>query len=199
MKRLTNKQKKTILWSLPVVILAAIAFITVPSLLPESYDSMKRSVVTVECGEYYEILSRGRVIACCNNINADTTLHAVSVKPDSDTERKAMVCGCWINRFTFMPSCQGRILTVSPFTTDTRLISMANRNIGTMIEKTIKRAEEMLATDRRRETEMDYYLNTHNVKDEGYNAIAAYAEENKKKKDSLQHSINLLKSLQQKK
>lgn len=144
MKRLTNKQKKTILWSLPVVILAAIAFITVPSLLPESYDSMKRSVVTVECGEYYEILSRGRVIACCNNINADTTLHAVSVKPDSDTERKAMVCGCWINRFTFMPSCQGRILTVSPFATDARLISMANRNIGTMIEKTIKRAEECL-------------------------------------------------------
>ena len=76
---------------------------------------------------------------------------------------------------------------------------MANRNIGTLIENTIKRAEEMLATDMKRETEMDYYLNTHNVKDEGYNAIAAYAEENKKKKDSLQHSINLLKSLQQKK
>ena len=200
MKRLTNRHiVKIIMWSLPVAILAAIAFIMTPSIHPESYDGMKRSVVMIECREYYEIVCNGKVIAYCDDIKSDSTLNIVKTEADSDTERKAMVCGCWINKFSFIPSCHGRILTANPFSNNDNLLSMANNDPENIIEKTIAKHEEMFAADKKREAELNYYLDTHNVKDDGYNTIAAYAEENKRKKESLLNSIDILKSLQKEK
>ena len=197
MKRLTDKKTKTIIMrSLPVAILAAIAFIMGPSVLPESYGSMRRSAATVECREYYEITSGGKVAAFCNDIDCDSTLNSVSAEKDSDTERKAMVCGCWMNRYSFFPSCNGRILTVYPFAKEHDMQAIADRNIKEIIAKTIAKNEKAAANNKKREEKLNYYLNTHNVKDEGYNTIAAYAEENKREKKHLQNSITILKSLQ---
>lgn len=184
--------------SLPVAILAAIAFITAPSIIPESHDGMKRSVAMIECREYYEITSGGKVEAYCNGVNDDTTLCIVSTKKDSDVERKAMVCGCWMNKYSFIPSCHGRILIANPFIKKDDLLPTANKTIQGIIAKTITKNEKAVAYNRKREEELNYYLNTHNVKDEGYNTIASYAEENKKEKENLQNSITILKSLQQK-
>lgn len=184
--------------SLPVAILAAIAFIMAPSVMPESYDGMRRSVATIECREYYEITSDGKVAAFCNDIDSDSTLCAVSEEKDSDTERKAMVCGCWMNRFSSFPSCNGRILTVDPFAKEHDMLAIAGSDIRKTIAKTIAKDEKAAVRNRKREEKLNYYLNTHNVKDEGYNTIAAYAEENRKEKEHLQNSIAILKSLQKK-
>lgn len=196
MKRLTNKNKKIIiLQSLPIVILAAIAFITIPSLLPENNDSMKESVALIECREYYEIMVNGKCVAVCNDIKKDSTLDLIKEKADSDTERRALVCGCWINKYSFMPSCHGRIITVNPFYSEPDLLPMVNSNIKRIIEKTVNDSEKMLKADKKKQDELEYYLNTHSVKDEGYNTMATYTEENKKKKQSLEKGIEILNSL----
>ncbi len=199
MRRLTKKQAtKILLRSLPVAILAAIAFFAMPSILPESYDNMKRSVAMIECKEYYEITSNGKVVAYCNGINADTTLNIVSSKKGIAIERKAMVCGCWINKYSFISSCRGRILATNPFTKAYDPLSTVNNNIKDVIAKTITKLEKAVANNNHREEELNYYLNTHNVKDEGYNTIAEYAETNKNGKENHYNSIKILQSLQQK-
>ena len=200
MKKLTKLNKKQItMRSLPVVILAAIAFISVPSLLPETADGMKRSVAVVECSEQYEIIAGGKTVAFIGGIKADSTLQTVREKADSDTERKAMVCGCWMNRYSFLPYCNGRILTADPFDGETDLMPMARRNIRTVIKKTIEETEDSLETNRRRTVELDYYLDTHSVKDEGYNTMAAYADENKRRRASMEKALKILKDIKDKK
>lgn len=191
--KLTRKQ--IIIRSLPVILLAAIAFILLPSLLPANYDRMKRSVTLIECREYYEIAQGGKVIAVCNDISADTTLNIVKEEVDSDTERKAMVCGCWINRWAFISSCGGRILTVDPFYGEKDMLAAANSNVGETIEKTLQKARETAEKEKKRQNELDYYLNTHSVKDEGYNTMADYAENNRKDRERLEKGIEILEKI----
>ena len=188
-------RKKIILLAVTAVVLAAIAFIVVPSLLPANYDKMRRSVTLIECREYYEITRSGKVVAVCNDITNDTTLDIVKEQVDSDTERKAMVCGCWINRWTFMPSCGGRILTVDPFYGEKDMLAAANANIGATIEKTLAKARETVKKERKKQDELEYYLNTHSVKDEGYNTMADYAENNRKNRERLERGIEILERL----
>ena len=200
MKKLTKLNRKQItMRSLPVVILAAIAFISVPSLLPETADGMKRSVAVVECSEQYEIIAGGKTVAFIGGIKADSTLQTVREKADSDTERKAMVCGCWMNRYSFLPYCNGRILTADPFDGETDLMPMARRNIRTVIKKTIEETEDSLETNRKRTVELDYYLDTHSVKDEGYNTMAAYADENRRRRASMEKALKILEGIKDKK
>lgn len=194
MKRLTKLTKKQIIMrSLLVAILAAAAFVSVPSLLPENAEGMKRSVAAVECREQYEIRSGGKTVAYFNDISLDSTLTAVKEKGDSDTERKAMVCGCWINRLSFLPSCRGRIFTVNPFCDGKGRIVITDKNIGEILDKTIRKIEEKLKECRKKKGELDYYLKTHSVKDEGYNTIAKYADENMETKKNLESSLQILK------
>lgn len=200
MKRLTNRHiVKIIMWSLPVAILAAIAFISLPSFLPKGQDGMAGSVVAVECREYYEITASGKIMAVCREIKNDSTLGTVKEKADSDTEQKAMVCGTWINKYSFLPSCQGRIFTVNPFFQETDMLPTANKNIYAFIEKSITQSEEALSLGDKKQKELEYYLNTHSVKDEGYNTMAAYTDENKKKNAMLEKSIEILKKLKEQK
>ena len=175
--------------------LAAIAFILLPSLLPANYDRMKRSVTLIECREYYEITQGNKVIAVCNDIENDTTLNIVKEEVDSDTERKAMVCGCWINKWAFIPSCGGRIFTVDPFYGERDILAAANANIGETIEKTLQKAKRTAEKEKKRQDELDYYLNTHSVKDEGYNTMADYAENNKKDRNRLEKGIEILEKI----
>ena len=187
-----SKRKKIIIWSLPVILLAAIAFILLPSLLPANYDRMKRSVTLIECREYYEITQGNKVIAVCNDIENDTTLNIVKEEVDSDTERKAMVCGCWINKWAFIPSCGGRIFTVDPFYGERDILAAANANIGETIEKTLQKAKRTAEKEKKRQDELDYYLNTHSVKDEGYNPGEDYAENKKKDRNRWERGGEIL-------
>lgn len=192
-------RKKIITWSLLAILLAATAFILLPSLLPANYDRMKRSVTLIECREYYEITQGDKVLAVCNDIGNDTTLGIVKERVDSDTERKAMVCGCWINRWAFVSSCGGRILTVDPFYGEKDMLSAVNDNIGETIEKTLLKARKTADREKKRQDELDYYLNTHSVKDEGYNTMADYAESNKKDMNRLEKGIEILDRIKNKK
>ena len=180
--------------SLLVAILAAAAFVSVPSLLPENADGMRRSVATIECREQYEIRAGGKTVAYFNDISADSTITAVKDKPDSDTERKATVCGCWINRLSFLPSCRGRIFTVNPFCGGRGRIAVTGKNVGDILDKTIRKTEKELKACRKKKGELDYYLKTHSVKDDGYNTIAKYADDNVLAKKSLESSLQILKA-----
>lgn len=102
MKKLTKKQiTKTVLQSLPIAILAAIAFMSVPSFLPISPDAMRKSVAKVVCTRQIEIVSEGKTVAAVREITPDTTFYIVKENADSSTEVHLTLLGCWINKLTF--------------------------------------------------------------------------------------------------
>lgn len=198
MKRLTKEQtRKTILRSLPVLALAAIAFICLPTLLPMSEEDMKASVAAVECRAHYEIRQGGKTIAAASDINEDTTLTDVKEKPDSDTERMAMTSGCWTDRHALLPSCRGMIAIAEPFAGKQELHTYISSHLMEAIDNTINKTEARLKKNKQRETELSYYLSTHNVKDEGYTNIAAYDNASKEERKKMERSIALLKKLKE--
>lgn len=198
MKRLTKEQiRKTILRSLPVLALAAIAFICVPTLLPMSEEDMKKSVVAVECRAHYEIRQGNKTIAVASDICEDTTLTDIKEKPDSDTERIAMTSGCWTDRHCLLPSCRGMIAIAEPFADKQKLHAYISSHLMETIDNTISKTEAILKKNRQRETELNYYLSTHNVKDECYTNIAAYDNANKEERKKMEQSIALMKKLKE--
>lgn len=198
MKRLTKEQtRKTILRSLPVLALAAIAFICAPTLLPMSEEDMKASTAAVECRAHYEIRQGGKTIAVASDINEDTTLADIKEKPDSDTERTTMTSGCWTDRHPLLPSCRGMIAIAEPFADRQGLHAYVGSHLMETIDNTISKTEARLKRNKQQETELSYYLSTHNVKDEGYNNIAAYDNANKKERRKMEQSIALMKKLKE--
>lgn len=115
-------------------------------------------------------------------VSGTTTLCLVS---GSDTVPLAVVPvslqGVWINRHWWWPSCDGRVLTV---------LQMPWEGMTRLHPDTLANAQkDSLSTQVHRATivrkELEYYLRCHNVQDEGYNRIAAYAERQRKEQDSL--------------
>lgn len=198
MKKLTKrKTTKIILQSLPIVILAAIAFVTAPSFLPEDTDSMRKSIAVIECRSQLELTINGKVVAVANEMTKDSTLATVKTKSDSCTIKKYTILGCWANRWTFLPWCSGRILSINPIAEKEDILKAFRAD--TLIARTIRSAEKTMETCRQRKVELDYYLNTHSVKDDGYEDIVEIAEQNTKLSKDMETQIKLLGKLKSKK
>ena len=87
--------------------------------------------------------------------------------------------GVWVNRHWWWASCDGRVLTVSPTSRVTTVdVSIICDSISTLLHrKEIERKE------------LAYYLRSHGVMDEGYAKIAAYANRQSKRTDSLKQML----------
>ncbi len=166
---------------------------SVPSFLPESPDAMRRSVAKVVCTRQIEIVSEGKTVAAIREITPDTTFYIVKENADSSTEVHLTLLGCWINKLTFFPSCNGRIMSVNPFAEDCE--KLATLNADTLVNRTINHLDEMATKYKRRKAELDYYLKTHSVKDEGYTFIAEYAEEYADLRSKAEKQLELLYKL----
>lgn len=196
MKRLTKKKTiKITLQSLPIAILAAIAFIVIPSFLPQDTDGMQQSVAIIEYKSQIVITSNGRVVAAASEVMPDSTMKDVKEKADKDTETQHRILGCWINKWSFVPSCAGLIMSVSPQSEQEE--NLASYNTDTIIGRTILRSEEMIKIYKQRKRELDYYLKTHSVKDESYSTIAEYSEEYANLSKNLEKQLKLLQKLKQ--
>ncbi len=196
MKRLTKKRViKITLQSLPIVILAAIAFISVPSFLPENTDGMQQSVAVIEYKSQLVITSKGKVVAAVGEIMPDSTMKDVKERADKNTVKRQTSLGCWINKWSFVPSCPGLIISVSPQSEQEE--TLASYDADTLIDRTILRSKEMIKVYKQRKTELDYYLKTHSVKDEGYSFIAEYSEEYANLSNNLGKQLKLLMELKQ--
>lgn len=198
MRRLTDKQRKIIkilMRSLPAAMLAAIAFITIPSLLPMSIDRMSRSVTMIEYTERYEIVAGGKRVAVAAGIESDSTLTLVSRAAGSKTGRTTLTSGVWINKYSFMPSCGGRILAASTGASSLPAEAAAMTDARSIIEKTI--AKRKATTDRieRQREEMDYYLSTHDLTDEGYTTIAEHAAANDSMASAIKAELKILEAI----
>lgn len=146
-----------------LLVLTAILFLGY-RLLPADADDMRASTAEL----------RGRMELCM--ISKGDTL-VISTEHVSQQ-------GVWVNRHWWWPSCNGRIMTLFPHPTATRLASpsVATPRQLTLIQDSL---QQLLHSKQVEEKELGYYLRSHGVQDEGYTRIAQYAEVQKKKTDSL--------------
>lgn len=144
------------------------------TLLPISRNDMARSVVNVQYAYGYQLLYKGKPLAYFTNI--DTTLTPAETLPGQlpDTCNRAWVQGCWVNRYRWFPSCHGDILVVRPYADIDHVAGQANAYKGTLLANAGQKLRQYVATGRKRLSELDYYLSTHNAADDGYNQMAAY-------------------------
>lgn len=174
MRKLTKRQKtKITLTSLLILLLAAIVVIVGITLLPCSGSQMRRSVATVERSERLLLYADDST-----GLAGDSTLPAGdSTPPAKDSivlaERTHLITGCWTGRWPLLPFCGGRIAMPAP--TDT----IAMTSVAQALRQQIALCQATLATIERSASELQYYLRTHSVYDEGYNTIAEYAAKSK--------------------
>lgn len=159
-----------------VILLSAIIAWVAWSFWPSSARQMKRSVAIVACQSWYEIVCKGKTILYISDIAADTALVRPSLQQDSCV-RTTYSTGVWMNRYAFIPSCRGRMITVMA-----KPDEIKRQDARKLIENEKERNEKRIRQLRAQLKELNYYLRIHNVHDEGYNTVAAYAYEKEAEK-----------------
>ena len=170
MKTLGQKEIKTAvrltvaLLFLVVVILLAVAF------FPPGQDDVRRSTAMVERETWYEFCIDGEPVFFSNDhdnwATASLSANALDIPKNLSTQ-----AATW-SRTLLKPFCRGRLLTrgYDPSAWE----KARNDSMDHYLEQrwpVLKKRRE--AVDKRID-ELEYYLRTHNVTDEGYNTLANY-------------------------
>lgn len=181
MKQRHHHTPRLKLMTLVILLLATIAWVSW-SFWPSSARQMKRSVAIVACQSWYEMVCKGKTVLYFSDIATDTALMRPSLQQDSCV-RTTYSTGVWVNSCFFIPSCRGRMITVMA-----KPDEIDREDAWTLIEKAKKRNQKKIRQLRAQLKELNYYLRIHDVHDEGYNAVAAYAYE---KEDEKAHCMRL--------
>ncbi|MDY3104736.1 MAG: hypothetical protein SOW45_08565 [Prevotella sp.] len=178
-KRQHNPRLKLVTWG--ILLLTIIAWVAW-SFWPSSARQMKRSVAIVACQSWYEMVCKGKTILYFSDIATDTALVRPSLQQDSCV-RTTYSTGVWVNSCFFIPSCRGRMVTVMA-----KPDEFNRQDAWALIEKEKERNQKKIRQLRAQLKELNYYLRIHEVHDEGYNTVAAYAYE---KEDEKAHCMRL--------
>lgn len=163
------------LMTLVILLLTIIAWVAW-NFWPSSARQMKRSVAIVACQSWYEMVCKGKTILYFSDIAADTALVRSSLQQDSCV-RTTYATGVWVNSCFYMPSCRGRMITVMA-----KPDELNRQHAWALIEREKERNQKRIRQLRAQLKELNYYLRIHNVHDEGYNTVAAYAYEKEAEK-----------------
>lgn len=187
-KRRHNPRLKLMTWV--ILLLAIIAWVTW-NFWPSSARQMKRSVAIVTCQSWYEMVCKGKTILYISDIATDTALVRPSLQQDSCV-RTTYSTGVWVNSCFFIPSCRGRMITVMA-----KPDEINRQDAWKLIENEKERNEKRIHQLRAQLKELNYYLRIHNVHDEGYNTVAAYAYEKEDEKAYCMRLAQLFNTVRQ--
>lgn len=175
---------------LAAVILGLVAW----RILPLTETEIRQAEAQMECRSYYTLEADGRAVAYFSDIESDTVLLGGSVRSDSILRKTTLSPARWVNRFPVIPSCLGRLVTTLG-ATPSRLTRMDNSALRQFVSRETVRMDSVMHGLRSEKAELDYYLRRHNVQDEGYNQIAAFAARVNHQLDSLSRVLKAMRSL----
>jgi lysozyme len=170
--------KRRLLLTAVLILLIAIAVWAVWVFLAFGNATDKRSNVTVERREWYQIEVDGKPLLYFSDRDTTELFRHLSEQRDTAIMRTRSF-GHWANRLWLLPSCRGRIVA--------DMDSLTLPDIDT--QKELKKKAELVKKELRdRNTmahEMDYFFSVHNVQDEGYMLVTAEYESNIKEAERL--------------
>lgn len=194
MKRLTKRQARIILQSLPILSVAIVLVLYLPSFLPLTAERMERSSVLVEQTWYFAIRADGKNIAFVRDTACLDRLDGVSLTVVDGVKNRVLTAGCFVDRYPFFPSCRGRVLTVKPQDKAFRTSTVGGTSAQRFVKSLAEKAEELRARLQRQAEELDYYLKIHSVSDAGYNTMAELSVETARRRAFADTLVSVFKS-----
>ncbi len=158
-------------------VLLAIVFVSMllVRMMPPSETEIRRSACLVE----------GRSELCMAS-GADT----IVLRADSVNQQ-----GVWINKHWWWPSCDGRVLTIAQgIRPQMKGRTFSESNLPALLQAVTDSMGRLVERKDVERKELEYYLRSHGVQDEGYTRIAHYSDLQKIETDSLKQVYKLWKA-----
>lgn len=140
-------------------------------LVPEDAEGMRRSAAIVQTTTWHEVNVDGKPLLYFRSTRGDSALVGVTHRRDSAVHRR-YAAGCWLKGAWPFSTCDGRIATVDRAERSVRL--RKNADVRKMC---LDAVEQELKVLKGQNAELDYYLRVHGVQDNGYQQIAALAQQ----------------------
>ena len=137
-------------------------------LLPSSADEMRRCAVVVSATSWYEVTVDGKPLLYFAESDADSAVYNVTTDRKKALHR-SFSTGIWTNDWLLMPSCNGRLVTISHAPSDVLRGSADSTIIRLCREAVTARLRDI----NKQKSELNYYMRVHNVQDYGYQEVAA--------------------------
>ena len=191
----STKRKNIYRLSLPLLLVAIVVIFFILPLIPPSEELKQHCVADLKYERCYALMIDGKPVLYLNNLNRGSMWTSISTHPDSITWAQTQLKGCWINKFLALPYSRGRMVAENPDRDADSLLNAMNDRIGIVIDNNIRLMETDSKRLKRVVRQLKYYLDVHNVNDEGYNAIATIAEKAGKTRHNREQALAILKGI----
>ena len=180
-------KKSNIKWLVTAFVLVTAIFLFIYSILPYSDDDIRCSVLNTEHRYTYVIEDDGKPVIYFDGITSNSLLINPTISHKEVTERSL---GCWVNGIALIPSCRGRIATVFTRTDSCLLDTSFMRKI--LVDEIVNYDNTLSSLDHA-DIEIDYYIDTHCDKDEGFDDVLRYRDSLNVKRKGITNLLSALK------
>ena len=139
--------------------------------LPLQHRVEYRSVVWLESRSCYAITAPNIDTLYFKDLNSDSTFSHLSLEC-KDAETVLRCQGFWYSPVIPIHFCHGRILTTSEILASDSLSTYLQANLYNLLNTNNIKIRKTINKQRHFQKEMQYYMLTHNVQDEGFNQLA---------------------------
>lgn len=157
---------------------------------PLSQKNMEESAVVVSQSSYYQIEVNGKPRIYFSDYS-DSSFVGGSINKDSIYKRRVEQHGYWVNRFSIIPSCFGRIV-IGWNHKPSRIVNLRDNHLRKLLFHSLIQMDAELGGLQTKRNELGYYLRVHSVQDYGYNKIADYHAMVVQQMDSLQRIMKVV-------
>lgn len=176
MKR-TSLRLVIIIVSALIVVLAVAAFVY--ACRPYSRTGMSRCTAVVETRSVLCISADG-----CRNMyftcTDGTSMQGLSFSR-GEVESASFSTAVWVNDNPFYPSAHGKLISADIHTPLFCSADSINAHLTAVVDSTIVSVDRLAVSLDKKRKEFTYYLDRHNVIDEGFNSIADLSADNDKR------------------
>lgn len=184
--------RKTIFIILTAVIIA-IAAVIVWRLRPVTQEELRNATVDVYREDCYLLVSGNDTLLAFSGTDGDSLLLDGTTDVKKLKRQTVMSKGLLVNSVPVIPSCQGRIMLLPNDTS--RLCRLNTKQLHSVIAKETAYIDRLLNEIADQQSDVAYYLKTHNVIDMGFDVVARTDKRLSRTADSLRHLSDKLKKL----
>ncbi|MBQ8099072.1 MAG: hypothetical protein IJ244_06070 [Bacteroidaceae bacterium] len=189
------KHKKRYIF--PILLVALLALAIAYSLwfpLPFVSGKASRSVVWIENRYCFALTSGGP-----DTVYFSGLTDSVLLSHPTTLRHQALVTtygqGCWYHPYGMPFTCHGHLLTSPLVARPDTLLSLIRPTIGTIMDHTIRRYEELYAARQDYAREFAYYIKIHSPNDEGYQQMVELQEHNQTEASDMEQVLSLLNGI----
>lgn len=171
-----KKSKRTLAWlSVLLVILGIAGGYGAYRCFHPSRQQVQAAKARIEAYSCYELRKNGKTVLRFDE--STTTLAAV-----------------FVNRWSLLPSCQGKL--VANYNSALLKNHYKGLDADSVLEQRVDSLDSLYKDSKWKESELRYYIHSHNVTDMGYNRICAYENREKLLRDSAKKLLDSLHHIQ---